>query len=70
MTIPECPVCGTWVCAQCGWKRHGASLTWKHTCHRCGGTRGLLIPSRHRDETIRADHAAAAAEPAPKEPPQ
>lgn len=58
-SIPACPVCGTWTCSQCGWKRKRASLSWVHSCHRCGGTRGLLVPSRHRDERTRDDHAAA-----------
>lgn len=61
-SIPECPLCGTWVCAQCGWKRLHANAdpAWQHACHRCGGTRGSLVPARHRNESIRADHAAAA----------
>lgn len=58
--IPECPICGTWVCMACGWKRLRANRrTTTHTCHRCGGTRGSLVPSRHRDKWTRNDHIEA-----------
>jgi hypothetical protein len=42
-----CQACGTWTCAACGWKRHGANLHYPQDCARCGGTSGTLIPTRH-----------------------
>lgn len=44
-----CQACGTWTCARCGWKRHGASLAYPdHACLRCGSGEGTMTPTRHQ----------------------
>jgi hypothetical protein len=53
---PVCPLCGTWVCSTCGWRRSRASLHWPQQCANCLGTSGSFLPTRHTDRTTREDH--------------
>lgn len=46
-----CLTCGTWVCDACGWKRPGASVAYRnHTCGRCPGGKGEIIPTMHTEK--------------------
>lgn len=59
---PECTHCGTWTCAECGWKRQQANLKYsRHTCMRCGSSQGIIEPNYHRPGTVIAStHAPGA----------
>jgi len=59
---PECPACGTWVCAVDGWRRNRAALSVAQHCHRCGGTKGIFLPTYHSDRATREDHEQQAAQ--------
>jgi len=51
-----CPCCGTWICGNCGWKRHLASRFWPgHRCARCGYSKGKIWAVYHQ-ERLRIDH--------------
>lgn len=53
--MTTCQFCGTWKCANCHWKRTGASVhtaaAGLQSCHRCGSREGTMRPRNHR-----ADH--------------
>ena len=44
-----CGLCGTWVCARCGWSRRGAALAsgTPQDCYECGSTDGEMHDIRH-----------------------
>lgn len=45
-----CASCGTWTCDRCGWKRPGASVTYRnHTCGVCPGNTGQIVPTMHTE---------------------
>jgi hypothetical protein len=48
---PACRACGTWVCDDCGAKRHYASRFSRSAqlCPQCGSINGRMEAVRHRD---------------------
>lgn len=57
-----CPACGTWVCDDCGTRRHYASRFSRNPqhCSRCSSVNGRMLPARHqrgRDLDHRESHA-------------
>lgn len=48
--VDPCPMCGTWVCDKCGWRRVGANRLKpvKHDCHKCGSTEGIMLDIHHQ----------------------
>lgn len=57
----DCPVCGTWRCAECGWTRTRASRfsDAPQDCHRCGSRLGEMKPVQHVRKGLAEDHLAA-----------
>lgn len=45
-----CRACGTWECADCGWRRPLANRFSgsPHRCAKCGNDDGSMLPTRHR----------------------
>lgn len=58
---PECPLCGTWTCAGCGWVRPRANRLVSHHCGKCGSTVGTMIPTLHHRLATYEEHVVAAA---------
>ncbi|MEV7618880.1 hypothetical protein AB0N59_01965 [Microbacterium sp. NPDC089321] len=61
-TATHCPACGTWVCDDCGARRHYANRfsSLPQRCPRCASEKGHMQPACHRDGRM-ADHVESAA---------
>lgn len=56
----DCPVCGTWECAACGWRRSRANRFAEdpQDCHRCGSRLGEMKPIQHTRYGTAENHVA------------
>lgn len=59
--MDECPLCGTWLCHDCGQKNRGRNRFYSGA-HRCSclSEDGEMLPVKHRILGLREDHKEAA----------